>query len=135
VWQAGLRGRGSQRSEGVAWIAGLADLGVKTKPVCRHAEPASRRSSVWAACTWRSSRSAGSARLRADLRGWLARLDPDGISDLHQAPTRTWQHDGWSVTFRVIPKKLEAQGANLHQRAIGAFGHGEARIIETLRRF
>src|SRR5687768_18516400 len=25
--QAGLRGRGSQRSEGVAWIAGLAELG------------------------------------------------------------------------------------------------------------
>jgi hypothetical protein len=71
-----------------------------------------------------------SARLRADLRGWLAQLDPDGISDLSRAPTRTWQQDGWSVTFRAIPKKPEARGASPHERAIGVFGHGQASMID-----
>jgi len=71
-----------------------------------------------------------SARLRADLRGWLAQLDPDGIPDLDHAPTRTWQHDGWSATFRAIPKKPDARGVRPHDRAIGVFGHGEAGIID-----
>jgi hypothetical protein len=71
-----------------------------------------------------------SARLRADLRGWLSRLNPDDIADLGRAPTRTWQHDGWSVTFRAIPKRPEARRAGPHQRAIGVFGHGEASFID-----
>jgi hypothetical protein len=70
-----------------------------------------------------------SARLRADLRGWLAQLDPDIISDLAHAPKRSWQHDGWSVTFMAIPKRPEARGAKPHERAIGVFGHGNAGII------
>jgi hypothetical protein len=78
-----------------------------------------------------SSAPPASARLRADLRGWLAQLDLDGISDLGRAPTRTWQHDGWSATFRAIPKKPEARGTRPHERAIGVFGHGEAGIIDN----
>jgi hypothetical protein len=71
-----------------------------------------------------------SARLRADLRGWLSRLDPDDISDLRHAPTRTWQHAGWSATFRAIPKKPDVRGTNPHPRAISVFGHGEASVID-----
>lgn len=71
-----------------------------------------------------------SARLRTDLRDWLAELDPDAISDLSRAPTRTWQDGGWTVTFRAIPKKPGARGARPHERAIGVFGHGEAGVID-----
>lgn len=71
-----------------------------------------------------------SARLRADLRAWLVQLDPESIPDLTHAPARSWQHEGWSVTFRAIPKKPEARGARPNERAIGVFGHGEARVID-----
>lgn len=71
-----------------------------------------------------------SARLRADLRRWLAQLDPDSISDLAHAPTHSWQHAGWSVAFRAIPKKAEVRGARTHERTIGVFGQGEAGMID-----
>ena len=73
-----------------------------------------------------------SARLRTDLRSWLADLDPDSIPDMASAPTRRWQHDGWSVTFRAIPKKPEARGSRPNDRAIGVYGHGEASLIDEV---
>ena len=63
------------------------------------------------------------ARLRADLRRWLAELDPDAPWDLESAPARQWQHDGWSLTFKPIPKKPEARGRRANNRAIGVYGH------------
>jgi hypothetical protein len=71
-----------------------------------------------------------SARLRADLRRWLAQLDPDSISNLEEAPSWRWQYDGWSVTFKPIPKRAEARGALPYDRAIGVYGHTEATIID-----
>src|SRR4051812_4532624 len=43
-----------------------------------------------------------SARLRKDLRRWLAELDPDAPWDADAAPRRRWEHDGWAVTFRAV---------------------------------
>lgn len=63
------------------------------------------------------------ARLRADLRRWLAQLDPDQPWDVESAPSHQWQHDGWSVTFKPIPKKPEARGQQPNSRAIGVYGH------------
>ena len=63
------------------------------------------------------------ARLRADLRRWLAELDPDAPWDLESAPSHQWQHDGWSVTFKPMPKKPEARGRRANNRAIGVYGH------------
>lgn len=64
-----------------------------------------------------------SARLRKDLRRWLGELDPDAPWVGKEAPTRRWKHDGWAVTFRAIPKKPEARGTKLNDRAIGVYGH------------
>ena len=73
-----------------------------------------------------------SARLRTDLRNWLADLDPDSIPDMANAPTRRWQHNGWSVTLRAIPKKPEARGSRPNDRAIGVYGHGKASLIDDV---
>ena len=63
------------------------------------------------------------ARLRADLGRWLADLDPDAPWDLESAPSHQWQHDGWSVTFKPIPKKPEARARQANSRAVGVYGH------------
>jgi len=71
-----------------------------------------------------------SARLRSDLRRWLGELDPDAPWDPDAAPTRRWEHNGWAVTFRAIPKKPEARGARPNDRAIGVYGHTGASFID-----
>lgn len=63
------------------------------------------------------------ARLRAELRRWLGELDPDAPWDIDRAPTHHWKHEGWSVTFKPIPKKPEARGPRANARAIGVYGH------------
>jgi hypothetical protein len=63
------------------------------------------------------------ARLRADLRRWLTELDPDEPWDVDSAPSHRWEHDGWSVSFKPIPKKREARGRRSNSRAIGVYGH------------
>lgn len=63
------------------------------------------------------------ARLRADLSRWLGELDPDSPWDADSAPSRRWERDGWSVTFKAIPKKAEARGRRADNRAIGVYGH------------
>jgi len=73
-----------------------------------------------------------SARLRTDLRRWLATLDPDAIPDFDHAPTYKSEHDGWSATFRAIPKKPEVRGAGPNDRAIGVYGHGKAGLIDNV---
>lgn len=71
-----------------------------------------------------------SARLRAELRGWLAQLDPDDFNDLATAPTRHWEHNAWSATFRAVPKRVEARGVRNDDRAIGIYGHTGAAIVD-----
>ncbi|WP_345217004.1 hypothetical protein [Georgenia halophila] len=63
------------------------------------------------------------ARLRADMRRWLAGLDPDQPWDFESAPSRQWQDDGWSVTFKAIPIRPKARGHRANSRAIGVYGH------------
>lgn len=71
------------------------------------------------------------ARMRADLGRWLAGLDPDDHWDLDDAPTYTWQHEGWSVRFKPIPIKPEARGrGGDHHRAIGVYAHTEVGWID-----
>ncbi len=71
-----------------------------------------------------------SARLRKDLRRWLAELNPDVPWDADAAPMRRWEHDGWAVTFRAVPKKPEARGTTRNDRAIGIYGHTGVDFID-----
>lgn len=70
-----------------------------------------------------------SARLRQDLRRWLAKLEPDAPWDPDAAQTRRWEHDGWAVSFKAIPRKAEARGTR-SDRAIGVFGHTGVGFID-----
>lgn len=63
------------------------------------------------------------ARLRSDLRRWLRDLDPDASWNADRAPSHRWQREGWSVTFKAIPKKPEARGQRPNSRSIGVYGH------------
>ena len=55
-------------------------------------------------------------RLRRDLTEWLASLNADQI--LHslvlagdsQIPSFRWQHEGWSLVFKPIPKSPKLRG-------------------------
>jgi len=85
---------------------------------------------LWLERLEEGGRPPAAARLRKDLRQWLSNLNPDTIADLESAPTHTWRHDGWSVTFRAIPKRPEARGVRPNDRAIGVYGHGEASLID-----
>jgi hypothetical protein len=71
-----------------------------------------------------------SARLRDELRRWLDSLDPDAIVDLEHAPRWSWQHNGWSATFRAVPKRADVRRVREHERSIGVYGHGEAEFID-----
>lgn len=60
----------------------------------------------------------------------LAKLDPDEVSLLHEkgrmadAPCWIFEHDGWIIDFRPIPKKPEARKKE-GVRPLGAFSSGE----------
>ncbi|GAA1928587.1 hypothetical protein [Nocardioides marmoribigeumensis] len=71
-----------------------------------------------------------SARLRKDLRRWLAELDPDAPWDADAAPTRRWEHDDWAVRFRAVPKKPDARGTGPNDRAIAVYGHTGVDFID-----
>lgn len=71
-----------------------------------------------------------SARLRDDLRRWLAKLDPDASWDPDAAPRRRWESGGWAVTFRAVPKRPEARGSRPNERTIGAYGHSRAEFVD-----
>ncbi|UIN31312.1 hypothetical protein [Microbacterium binotii] len=75
------------------------------------------------------------ARLRTELRKWLAGLDPDSIHDLDVAPRYSWKQDDWAAEFSAIPKKKEARGkADGARRAIGVYAHEPARGVDDARR-
>lgn len=62
-------------------------------------------------------------KLKRDIQDWLKSLDPDSAklshdeNGTHDLPTYSWEHNGWSITFKAIPKRPEARGK--HQRVIG----------------
>lgn len=69
------------------------------------------------------------AQLRTELRAWLRTLDPDAIHDFANAPTYSWERDGWAASFRAIPKAQHARGTAPGDRAIGIYGHMPAAFI------
>lgn len=71
-----------------------------------------------------------SARLRNALRHWLTGLDPDDEWDAENAPKYRWEHDGWTVTFKAIPKNRDARGTKPNDRAIGVYGHTGVSFID-----
>ncbi len=77
-----------------------------------------------------TSRLPRGARLRHDLAAWLARLDADQVQagGFDQIPHYSWEHEGWVVAFRAIPKKPECRGQS--GRVIGALP-GDARFVNT----
>jgi len=63
-------------------------------------------------------------KLRHDLTGWLASLNPDEIAQLYgdnkryDVPSFAWHHEGWDLLFTPIPKSPELRG-QLGVRPIG----------------
>jgi hypothetical protein len=67
--------------------------------------------------------------LRAALRKWLAKLDPDAVTSesltspyggFDSLPEFRWEADGWSLVFHAFPLKTEARGQP--RRALGVMG-------------
>lgn len=79
-------------------------------------------------------------QLRAELTAWIATLDADAINREFAAtgrsgrPAYSFAHDGWHITFRVIPKSPKARGRP-RARAIGvqAFGVSWSSTWEAIR--
>ncbi|WP_280188177.1 MULTISPECIES: hypothetical protein [Nocardia] len=71
-----------------------------------------------------------SAKLRAKLKNWLASLDPDDYPDFARMPEWHWADNGWSATFKAIPKKANARQIRSTDRAIGVYAHTGARFID-----
>ncbi|NTW38406.1 MAG: hypothetical protein HGA44_00725, partial [Cellulomonadaceae bacterium] len=71
------------------------------------------------------------APLRRELQHWLKALDPDAYPDFGNTPSYTWRKDGWSATFRAIPKAPHARGSvGDGHRSIGILADGEAAIVD-----
>jgi hypothetical protein len=72
--------------------------------------------------------------LANELQAWLNSLDVDSVAQeasqvgLDSLPSMRWEHEGWQVEFRAIPKRIEARGAG--QRPIGMMT-GELRWINV----
>lgn len=78
------------------------------------------------------------AKLRKDLKQWLATLNWEDISasyineEIDSIPGYEWSHDGWNVTFEPIPKPPEARGSE-GVRAIGMTMDGKVRTLKLDR--
>ncbi|HET6791556.1 MAG TPA: hypothetical protein VFI35_08240 [Actinomycetota bacterium] len=72
-------------------------------------------------------------RLRTDLEHWLGNLDPDKATEamksgLDLLPTFRWDAEGWTVSFRAIPKNEDSRGKP-GVRPLGMFGPGRAAAV------
>lgn len=77
------------------------------------------------------TRPPSAAKLRAELRRWLAPLNPDDYPNLEGVPTFRWERDGWVATFRAIPKATHARGPSRPgDRAIGVYAHSPAAFVD-----
>ena len=78
------------------------------------------------------------AKIRKDLKKWLATLNWEEISasyiteETEAIPAYEWSHDGWYVTFEPIPKPPEARGSE-GIRAIGMTMDGKVRTLKLDR--
>jgi hypothetical protein len=70
--------------------------------------------------------------LRRKLESWLGTLDVDAVSatmaqqqDAGALPDFYWQHDGWHISFRAVPKSAQTRGRE-GSRPLGIFGGGKA---------
>lgn len=65
-------------------------------------------------------------KLKRAISDWLARLDPDAISEEidngQPFPTRVWEDDGWRIEINAFPKRAEKRG--LDTRSVGAISTG-----------
>lgn len=73
-------------------------------------------------------------RLRDAVHSWLDSLDPEDVlrvietEDLFSAPTFTWAHEGWEITFRPIPLKPERRGQA--RALIGLLDDGNGGVVD-----
>ncbi|MFJ4657619.1 hypothetical protein ACIP5Y_40690 [Nocardia sp. NPDC088792] len=81
---------------------------------------------LWLSHLEQGSAAPAAGKLRKELKRWLAGLDPDDYHDANNLPEWSWSSDGWSVTFRAIPKDIERRGIRPGDRIIGV--HGETII-------
>jgi hypothetical protein len=70
------------------------------------------------------------AHLRAELRQWLRRLDPDAPWTTDAAPRHDWREDGWEAGLKAMPKKLEARGLRPGSQAIGIYGQMGVNMVD-----
>lgn len=76
-----------------------------------------------------------SRKLRNELEGWLASLDPDSVArevsenGFDAIPRMTWSHEDWNIDFEAIPIKPERRGKG--QRVIGSLSSGGARWVNA----
>jgi hypothetical protein len=74
--------------------------------------------------------------LRKELEKWIRGLDYESLASLAEEhgvsslPEFTWEHDGWKVLFRAVPKKQGARGKP-GVRPLGAISQGEAWFAHT----
>lgn len=70
-------------------------------------------------------------RLKRELRQWLDSLDPVDIRERYEnrgeLPVFIFEHAGWQISFRPIPRKTGGQG----RQTIGLLG-GEVRTVEVI---
>ena len=78
--------------------------------------------------------------LRAELAGWLARLNPDQVDPEalfdDDAEQLHWSRDGWELTFHPMPVRADARGSGIH-RPLGMWSSGDAELVDdetSLRR-
>jgi hypothetical protein len=70
------------------------------------------------------------ARLRAELRQWLGRLDPNAPWTADAAPRYDWREDGWEARLKALPKKIEARGTRPDSQAIGIYAHTGVSVVD-----
>jgi hypothetical protein len=81
-------------------------------------------------------------RLKADLKSWLAGLDPDHVFARYKHgkpfPRRSWEQAGWHLTFEAIPRDPGGRGGST-SRTIGIhppiawIGDDSDRIFEAVK--
>jgi hypothetical protein len=71
------------------------------------------------------------ARLRSELKRWLAKIDPDTVIDYTNAPRFRWERQGWVAEFSAVPLRSDARGQDREdRRAIAVYADQEAGWVD-----